>query len=98
MRFSTRLAVTLRLIYSSLFAADLPSMMLPYPVPRRNGFTETMHASPGEHADTAGNFSIFVPGAFPLAATFVLFRLKRRGFSNCRVVVEQEGLRIEARR
>jgi hypothetical protein len=42
--------------------------------------------------------AIFVPGAFPLAAPFVLFRLKRWGFSECRVNVDRDGLYIEAQR
>jgi hypothetical protein len=36
--------------------------------------------------------------AYGIAAPFFLFRLKRLGFSNCRVVVTPDGLRVTADR
>lgn len=48
--------------------------------------------------DDAGNLSIFFPGALPLAAPFLLFRLKRQGFSACRVTADGKGLHLTASR
>jgi hypothetical protein len=40
----------------------------------------------------------FLPATWPVAAPFILFRLKRTGYSNCRVVVQEGGLLVTARR
>ena len=104
MRFSARFFLTLRLIRSSLFPAvtpDRPPGIPAMPASCRTMSPEALCAclvTSGWHADTTGVFSLFVPGAFPLAAPFVLFRLKRWGFSGGRVLADQEGLCIEARR
>jgi hypothetical protein len=45
-----------------------------------------------------GRFSAFYPGCRAPAAVFVLFRLKRQGFSNCVATATTEGLLIEATR
>jgi hypothetical protein len=45
-----------------------------------------------------GLLKIFFPGVFPLAAPFLLYRLKRTGFSGCRVTVTDGGLLVTARR
>jgi hypothetical protein len=103
MQFSARLSITLRLIRFSLFPAvtpDRPPDIPVLPVPCHSLSPEELCAclvNPGQHADTT-QFCFFVTGAFPLAAPFVLFRLKRWGFSGCRVLVDQEGLCIKARR
>ena len=36
--------------------------------------------------------------AYGIAAPFLLFRLKRLGFSNCRIIVTPEGLHVTAER
>jgi len=45
-----------------------------------------------------GPYSVFLPGVYPLAAPFILFRLKRRGYSACRVTVINRGLMVSASR
>ncbi len=45
-----------------------------------------------------GKLALFVPGCLALAAPFVLFRLKRQGYSGCRVTSTGEGLFVDARR
>lgn len=45
-----------------------------------------------------GTMGFFVPHVFPLAAPFILFRLKRQGFSGCRVTVQEGGLLVKATR
>lgn len=44
------------------------------------------------------HFPLVLPGVYPLLAPLIMFRLKRRGFSNCRVVVSGMGLVVFADR
>jgi hypothetical protein len=46
----------------------------------------------------AGPCHIFFDSAAPLAAPFLLFRLKRWGFSSCRIEVQNGGLLLTATR
>ena len=104
MRYGARLSITLRLILSSLLPAGT---LHHHPViPAGSDSSRTMSPealliclrnSGGMSGFTEG-CSFLVPGAFSLAAPFVLFRLKRWGFSGCRVSADQDGLRIEVRR
>lgn len=45
-----------------------------------------------------GSMALFFPHAFSVAAPFILFRLKRSGFSNCVVKVTGKGLTLTAER
>jgi hypothetical protein len=45
-----------------------------------------------------GELALFFPGCLVVAAPFLLFRLKRTGFSNCRAVAAKEGLYLTATR
>jgi hypothetical protein len=49
-------------------------------------------ALPTEH------FPLVLPAVHPLASFFILWRLKRLGFSNCRVLSSQKGLVVHAHR
>ena len=42
------------------------------------------------------HFPQILPGVHPLLAPLIMFRLKRRGFSNCRVEVTPSGLVVHA--
>ena len=42
--------------------------------------------------------SLFFPGCLAPAAPLLLFRLKRRGFSACRILVQPGGVFLNARR
>jgi hypothetical protein len=44
------------------------------------------------------HFPLMLPGVHPLVAPLIMFRLKRRGFSNCRVEVSGSGLVVYADR
>ncbi|MFA7403339.1 MAG: hypothetical protein WC007_05060 [Pelobacteraceae bacterium] len=44
------------------------------------------------------HFPLILPGVHPLIAPLIMFRLKRRGFSNCRVDVSGSGLVVYANR
>ena len=105
MRRITRLSVTLRLIRCLLFPPDTPdvsaAISLHLPGSCRTVSPDALcrsFANWGEYADSRGEFTLIVPGALHFAAPFVLFRLKRWGFSGCRVMAEREGLRIQGRR
>ena len=47
---------------------------------------------PGEH------FPLILPGVHPIASFFILRRLKRLGYSDCRVVSSEKGLVVHAHR
>ena len=47
---------------------------------------------------TFNHFPLILPGVYPLMAPLIMFRLKRRGFSNCRVEVSRNGLIVHAER
>lgn len=42
------------------------------------------------------HFPLILPGVHPLLSPLIMFRLKRRGYSNCRVEVTPGGLVIHA--
>ena len=44
------------------------------------------------------HFPMILPGVHSLVAPLIMFRLKRRGFSNCRVEVSGAGLIVYADR
>ena len=103
MRYGTRLSLTLRLILLSLVPAVAHGLTLaPSPIPDSSTMSpeELMFClrNPERVAGLTEGRAFRVPGVFPQAAPFVLFRLKRWGFSGCRVTVHQDGLCIEARR
>jgi hypothetical protein len=52
----------------------------------------------GRCVDRQGELKLLIPGCLALAAPFLLFRLKRSGFSNCRVLMTGKGLLLCARR
>jgi len=48
--------------------------------------------------DARGELRLFIPDCLALAAPFILFRLKREGFSRCYVQASKQGLYVEGRR
>lgn len=58
-----------------------------------------LHYKEGDGAMSPDGFlKVFFPDVFPFAAPFLLYRLKRTGFSGCRVTVTNGGLLVTARR
>ncbi len=55
-------------------------------------------ATIGTFADRNGSLAILFQDAASIAAPFLLFRLKRTGYSSCRVAREAGGLLLTARR
>ncbi len=62
---------------------------------RKVDFMATFRACMGM---TYTHFPLILPGVHPLVAPLIMFRLKRRGFSNCRVEVSGSGLVVYADR
>jgi len=52
----------------------------------------------GRAVGNDGKLALFFPECAALAAPFLLFRLKRTGFSACRVTATDEGLLVDAAR
>jgi hypothetical protein len=48
--------------------------------------------------DSRGELRLFFPDSLALAAPFLLFRLKREGFSRCLVQASHRGLYVQGRR
>lgn len=42
------------------------------------------------------HFPLILPGVHPLVSPLIMFRLKRRGYSNCRVDATSSGLVVYA--
>lgn len=55
-------------------------------------------ADPSQAVTDDGMLALFFPGCPAAAAPFLLFRLKRLGYSRCCVQVVQGGLTLTARR
>lgn len=55
-------------------------------------------SDPGMPMGHDDSMRLFFPQAMAVAAPFLLFRLKRWGFSGCRVTVTDGGLLVTARR
>lgn len=62
---------------------------------RKANFRATLGAVMGM---SYAHFPLILPGVHPLVAPLIMFRLKRRGFSNCRVEVSGSGLVVYADR
>jgi hypothetical protein len=100
MQTLTRLHATILIVIHSLFpgAGDEPTR--PHPAEARP-IVIPANDIPSCIANLRhGNRSLDLsfPQAYGIAAPFFLFRLKRLGFSNCRVVVTRDGLRVTADR
>lgn len=59
---------------------------------------EEIRGGMGRFLDRSGELRLFIRRCRPIAAPFLLFRLKREGFSRCSVEAGAEGLLVRARR
>jgi hypothetical protein len=96
-----RLLPTLQLMLNAL----LPPLQRASGETLRKSGQGAPHCSPQEFRhgvapflDSRGELQIFFPDCTALAAPFVLFRLKRQGFSRCTVQVSEEGLYVKGLR
>ena len=75
--------------------ANMASMKSGRKVGRTTKLRATLNALMGM---TYTHFPLILAGVHPLIAPLIMFRLKRRGFSNCRVEVTGGGLVVYADR
>lgn len=73
------------------------------PEPTESGAVRTLEprqirGGMGLFLDRGGELRLFFPDCRPVAAPFIMFRLKREGFSRCAVAVRERGLLVQARR
>ena len=107
MSFFARLHFSLLIVRHALFPGrrlpgthtpvppgNRPSSLRPVSAEELSWLLANLHGA----LDDAGNLSLLFPGALPLAAPFLLFRLKRQGFSACRVTANRNGLILTATR
>jgi len=110
MSVTNRFSNSMRLILTALFPSrtdgkdrkNCPATLNP-PCP---GFyltvlPEDLHSffsDPGEAYDSHKSITIFIADVLPLTAPFLLFYLKRNGFSGCRAEVADGGLIVHAAR
>lgn len=85
-----------------MFYAALPARRDAESSPRTG---EVRHCTPRQirggmdrFLDSRGELRLFFPGCLGIAAPFVLFRLKREGFSSCCVRSADAGLYVQGRR
>lgn len=57
-----------------------------------------MRGGMGRFLDAGGELRLFFPDCLSIAAPFILFRLKREGFSRCSVRASDRGLLVQGRR
>jgi len=100
MKTRTGLHNTILIIIHSLFPAGVdaspcthPAGPRPHIIPSRDIRTCIGCLGHSNHS-----LNLLFPHARGIAAPFLLFRLKRLGFSNCRIVVTQDGLSVTADR
>ncbi|MEI6207479.1 MAG: hypothetical protein WCP20_11905 [Desulfuromonadales bacterium] len=60
---------------------------------RRFSIKATLNAIMGM---SYSHFPLILPGVHPLLAPLIMYRLKRRGYSNCRVEIAGGGLIVYA--
>lgn len=91
----SRLHATCLLITQALFPPADPASPAPLPpvIPPRD-----IRGCIGQLRTWRQPLHLHFPLAFGIAAPFLLFRLKRLGFSNCRVVASPDGLTVTADR
>jgi hypothetical protein len=110
MSVTNRLSKSMQLILSALFPSrtggkdqkNRPATLIPH----SPGFyvtvlPEDLHSffsDPGDAYDSHKTLTIFIPDVLSLTATFLLFYLKRNGFSGCRAEVANGGLIVHAAR
>ena len=110
MSVTNRLSKSMQLILSALFPSrtngnnrkNRPATLNP---PCHDCYLtivpEDLHSffsDPGEAYDSHKSIAIFIPEVLPLTAPFLLFYLKRNGFSGCRAEVANGGLIVHAAR
>lgn len=106
MNIFSRLAITVRLIGWALFPPRQERDGGPTPTPfepeeeivAQESDLRFYVADFNRAVNRRGGVALLFPGCLAPAAPFLLFRLKRSGFSDCRAVITPEGLHLSATR
>ncbi|HBA87849.1 MAG TPA: hypothetical protein DCZ75_07605 [Geobacter sp.] len=61
----------------------------------RNCEPREIRGGMGRFLDSRGELRLFFDGCYATAAPFILFRLKREGFSRCSVRASERGLLVQ---
>jgi hypothetical protein len=83
-----RMSITLQVIVRALFPGRGPFS--------RAGEVPLAPADLERVTGPDGKLLLRIPGCGAPAAPFVLFRLKRAGYSDCRAIATPDGLQVEA--
>ena len=101
----TRIYCTALVICRSLVPSRQRDLPPPFDIPSSQGCRHvrveeisSCLANLSRYVHNDGKLLLFLPGCQALAAPFVLFRLKREGYSNCTVTATADGLLVEAKR
>ena len=100
MKNLVRIYVTCRIIVSSLFPGEqkeVPDLHSTEHKPLTIS-PQQSRACIGALSHCNHSLNLLFSHAFSIAAPFLLFRLKRLGYSNCHVVVLSDGLLVSADR
>lgn len=96
------LFVTLRLIRHALTGGERRTAVVPRPSPGTTTILPLAFAAVLADLDAVlrpdNSLDLLFAGALAPAAPFLLFRLKRTGFSACTAMVTAEGIRLRGRR
>ena len=104
---SSTFSITLLVIFQAMFPCrsgsaplEADDMLHPSDLPRTvpSAAVARYLGNLGEVARRDGGLALFFPGCRAPAAPFLLFRLKREGFSNCTAAAGADGLRLNADR
>ena len=105
MLFSQRLLITARVALYALLPPRKRTTPSPILITSSTLPTEVSSqalrwalADLSQHVRTDGTLALFFPGCLAPAAPFLLFHLKRRGFSSCRATTAPGGLLLAATR
>ncbi len=100
MKYLSGIRATALIIICSLFPGSGDTAPVPPPAPPQPVTIppEGIRAAIGSLCSADRSLALQFSHAYSIAAPFLLFRLKRLGYSNCRVIVTQGGLRVFADR
>ena len=96
--YAKRLSCTLQLIVYALLPKREGGEEAPWKGEVRSCGPREIRGGVERFLDGKGELRLFFPVCLALAAPMVLFRLKREGFSGCRVQVSEKGLYVRGRR
>lgn len=96
--WAQRVFGTLQLVFYAVLPSTRGDAEPAAPGATRVTLPREIRGGMGRFLDCRGELRLFFDGCFAAAAPFILFRLKREGFSRCTVQASRRGLLVEGRR